>query len=163
MFIKSTAPNIVKLGEMCLGLSKNFQEIVNMLEKFCHCCKRSDPSCLDSLLKLCVEFIRKDPYKYCDLFIIIEAVISLFVDQSNIEMLKNNITFFCDLCSQCLNGKWQDSDFLSYCLKLLATIYSSSKTELLAQPAFAHISEKLLTIFLEYNSYEARRDILKFW
>lgn len=148
---------------MYLSLSKSFTEIVNMLERFCHCCRRADPACLDELLKLCVEFIRQDPYKYCDLFMIIEVVFSQLVEQGNSATLANNIAFFCDLCSQCLNGKWQDSDFLPYCLKLLATIYTSSKTELLNQPAFSAISDKLLSIFLEYNSYEARRDILKFW
>jgi hypothetical protein len=132
--------------------------------KIITCCNLNIYNYAGELIKSIFEVLKDDPFKYSELLSVFEKLMSLNKENMFMrEYIASNLQSICSLFNKYLEGKWQNSEFLTHFLKLLATIYSSSKTELLAQPAFAHISEKLLTIFLEYNSYEARRDILKFW
>lgn len=155
--------DVIRLLDRHLKDASHFSGLVNLADKYCRCCCKAKSPSLDALLKFAIGKIQENPFRYSDLFVIVEAVIGCMIEQNNSSFLKENLGFFMGLCSESLNGKWQESEFLSHCLKLLSTIYTASRTELLAQPTFLVISEKLLTIFLEYNSYEARRDIIKFW
>lgn len=161
--LTALAPDIVLLLDRHFNDSSCFSELVNLADNFCRCCCKAKAEGLDHLLKFSLNKIQTDPFKFCDLFVIVEAVIGLMVEQENTGFLKKNVDFLVQLSFACLNGNWQESDFLSHCLKLLSTIYTASKVDLLAQPSFVMISDKLLNIFVEYNSYEARRDIIKFW
>lgn len=108
--------------------------------------------------------VRKSPYKYAELLTVFEKIATLNQNSDYMrEYMSNNLTNICQLLRQWLEGKWEDSEFLQYFLKLLSSMLNFARRELMQKPDFEIISAKLVHIYVEYNCHENRRDILKLW
>ena len=163
-FLECYFSKIVKLFEQCFEISQATPKFCSLFCNIITCCNLNVFNYAESLITSIFLALKKNPYKYSELLTVFDKLASLNKDNLFMrDYMKMNLAGFCSLFCSYLDGKWQDSEFLGHFLKLLSTIYTASKVDLLAQPSFVMISDKLLNIFVEYNSYEARRDIIKFW
>jgi hypothetical protein len=62
-----------------------------------------------------------------------------------------------------LEGKWEDSDFVSQLTRLLLSMYTVCGEVMVVDSEFEAISVKIVEIYSAINFYEIRRDILKLW
>ena len=139
-------------------------QFVVLFKSIITCCPLSVCNYAEQMMAAVFSGLKKNPYKYSELLTVFEKMVSL--NRGNPFMtnyIHSNLGSFCSSFLGFLEGKWQDSDFILHFAKLFGTILSCTRAELFKQKDFCILSSKLVKIFLEFNSYETRRDIMKLW